>query len=67
MRERNLFRSMLSHDIRNPLNVIFNYADMIGDEPGLSAGARQLLPPAGRKARPATAAGGSTASRVASG
>jgi two-component system sensor histidine kinase/response regulator len=43
VRERNLFRSMLSHDIRNPLNVIFNYADMIGDEPGLSAGARQLL------------------------
>lgn len=43
VRERNLFRSMLSHDIRNPLNVIFNYADMIGDEPGLGAGARQLL------------------------
>lgn len=43
VRERNLFRSMLSHDIRNPLNVIFNYADMIGDEPGLSVGARQLL------------------------
>ena len=43
VRERNLFRSMLSHDIRNPLNVIFNYADMIGDEPNLSAGARQLL------------------------
>jgi signal transduction histidine kinase len=43
VRERNLFRSMLSHDIRNPLNVIFNYADMIGDEPGLSAAARLLL------------------------
>ncbi len=43
VRERNLFRSMLSHDIRNPLNVIFNYADMIGDEAGLSTGARQLL------------------------
>jgi len=43
VRERNLFRSMLSHDIRNPLNVIFNYADMIGDESGLSVGARQLL------------------------
>ena len=43
VRERNLFRSMLSHDIRNPLNVIFNYADMIADEPELSAGARLLL------------------------
>ncbi|MEO8601141.1 MAG: ATP-binding protein [bacterium] len=43
VRERNLFRSMLSHDIRNPLNVIFNYADMIADEPQLSAGARLLL------------------------
>ncbi|MFN8640890.1 MAG: hybrid sensor histidine kinase/response regulator [Candidatus Binatia bacterium] len=43
VRERNLFRSMLSHDIRNPLNVIFNYADMVGDEPGLSGTARQLL------------------------
>jgi signal transduction histidine kinase len=43
VRERNLFRSMLSHDIRNPLNVIFNYADMIADEGGLSTGARLLL------------------------
>jgi signal transduction histidine kinase len=43
VRERNLFRSMLSHDIRNPLNVIFNYADMIADEPELSAGVRLLL------------------------
>jgi signal transduction histidine kinase len=43
VRERNLFRSMLSHDIRNPLNVIFNYADMVADESGLSDGARQLL------------------------
>jgi signal transduction histidine kinase len=43
VRERNLFRSMLSHDIRNPLNVIFNYADMIADEGGLSAAARLLL------------------------
>ena len=43
IRERNLFRSMLSHDIRNPLNIIFNYADMIGDEPDLSAGVRLLL------------------------
>src|SRR5215813_1397305 len=36
--ERNLCRSMLSHDIRNPLNIIFNYADMIADEPHLSPG-----------------------------
>jgi signal transduction histidine kinase len=43
VRERNLFRSMLSHDIRNPLNIIFNYADMIADEPLLSAGVRLLL------------------------
>jgi len=43
VRERNLFRSMLSHDIRNPLNVIFNYADMVADEPQLSASARLLL------------------------
>lgn len=43
IRERNLFRSMLSHDIRNPLNIIFNYADMIGDEPDLSVGVRLLL------------------------
>ena len=41
--ERNLFRSMLSHDIRNPLNIIFNYADMIADEAQLSPGARLLL------------------------
>ena len=43
VRERNLFRSMLSHDIRNPLHIILNYADMVGDEPQLSAGARMLL------------------------
>ncbi len=41
--ERNLFRSMLSHDIRNPLHIIFNYADMIADEPQLSPGVRLLL------------------------
>jgi signal transduction histidine kinase len=41
--ERNLFRSMLSHDIRNPLHIIFNYADMIADEPQLSSGVRLLL------------------------
>jgi two-component system sensor histidine kinase ResE len=34
---------MLSHDIRNPLHIIFNYADMIADEPELSAGVRLLL------------------------
>jgi signal transduction histidine kinase len=43
VRERNLFRSMLSHDIRNPLHIIFNYADMIADEPQLSPGVHQLL------------------------
>jgi signal transduction histidine kinase len=43
VRERNLFRSMLSHDIRNPLHIIFNYADMIADEPQLSSGVRLLL------------------------
>ena len=43
VRERNLFRSMLSHDIRNPLHIIFNYADMIADEPHLSPGIRLLL------------------------
>jgi len=37
VRERNLFRSMLSHDIRNPLNIIFNYADMLSEEAQLSA------------------------------
>jgi len=43
VRERNLFRSMLSHDIRNPLHIIFNYADMIADEPHVSPGVRLLL------------------------
>jgi len=43
VRERNMFRSMLSHDIRNPLHVIFNYADMIAEEPHLSLAVRQLL------------------------
>jgi signal transduction histidine kinase len=43
IRERNLFRSMLSHDIRNPLHVIYNYADMIADEPHLTASTRVLL------------------------
>jgi signal transduction histidine kinase len=35
LEERNLYRSVLSHDIKNPLNIIFNYADMIGEEPHL--------------------------------
>lgn len=43
VRERNLFRSMLSHDIRNPLNIIYNYADMVGEEIALAPGARELL------------------------
>jgi len=43
VRERNLFRSMLSHDIRNPLNIIFNYADMLSEESQLSAAGRTLL------------------------
>src|SRR5215468_2951722 len=43
MRERNLFRSMLSHDLRNPLHIIFYYADMIAEEPQLSSAAQLLL------------------------
>ncbi len=43
VQERNLFRSMLSHDIKNPLHIILNYADMLEDEPQLSADARLLL------------------------
>jgi len=35
LKERNLYRSVLSHDIKNPLNIIFNYADMVGDEANL--------------------------------
>jgi signal transduction histidine kinase len=41
--ERNLYRSMISHDIKNPLHIILNYADMIEDEPHLRAETRMLL------------------------
>ena len=41
--ERNLYRSMLSHDIKNPLHIILNYADMIEDEPHLGHEARLML------------------------
>ncbi len=41
--ERNLYRSMLSHDIKNPLHIILNYADMIDDEPQLRGETRMLL------------------------
>jgi two-component system sensor histidine kinase/response regulator len=43
VRERNLFRSMLSHDLRNPLHIIFNYADMIAEEAPLTPAAQLLL------------------------
>ncbi len=43
VRERNLFRSMLSHDIRNPLNIIYNYADMVEEEVRGAPVARDLL------------------------
>ncbi len=43
MRERNLFRSMLSHDIRNPLNIIYNYADILGEEGSISDSGLELL------------------------
>jgi signal transduction histidine kinase len=43
VRERNLFRSMLSHDIRNPLNIIYNYADMVEEEIRGAPAARDLL------------------------
>jgi signal transduction histidine kinase len=41
--ERNLYRSMISHDIKNPLHIILNYADMIEDEPHLRTETRMLL------------------------
>jgi signal transduction histidine kinase len=41
--ERNLYRSMISHDIKNPLHIILNYADMIEDESQLSAESRLML------------------------
>lgn len=43
MRERNLFRSMLSHDIRNPLNIIYNYADILGEEMAIPEAGLDLL------------------------
>jgi signal transduction histidine kinase len=43
MRERNLFRSMLSHDIRNPLNIIYNYADILGEEMPIPEAGLELL------------------------
>jgi signal transduction histidine kinase len=43
LKERNLYRSVLSHDIKNPLNIIFNYADMVGDEPHLQPESRTFL------------------------
>jgi len=41
--ERNLFVSMLSHDIKNPVQVILSYADIIQEEADLSAEAQQFL------------------------
>lgn len=43
MRERSLFRSMLSHDIRNPLNIIYNYADILGEEMSVPEAGIELL------------------------
>jgi signal transduction histidine kinase len=43
VQERNLYRSMISHDIKNPLHIILNYADMIDDEPQLGPETRMLL------------------------
>lgn len=43
MRERSLFRSMLSHDIRNPLNIIYNYADILGEEMPIPEAGMELL------------------------
>jgi signal transduction histidine kinase len=43
LKERNLYRSVLSHDIKNPLNIIFNYADMVGEEQHLRPEARMFL------------------------
>jgi signal transduction histidine kinase len=43
LKERNLYRSVLSHDIKNPLNIIFNYADMVGEEPDLRPESRMFL------------------------
>jgi signal transduction histidine kinase len=43
MQERNLFRSMLSHDIRNPLNIIYNYADILAEDGFEADSGRELL------------------------
>ncbi len=43
MQERNLFRSMLSHDIRNPLNIIYNYADILAEGTTVEDSGRELL------------------------
>jgi len=43
MRDRSLFRSMISHDIRNPLNIIYNYADMLEEVTEVSDTGRELL------------------------
>jgi signal transduction histidine kinase len=43
VKERNLYRSVLSHDIKNPLNIIFNYADMVGEEAHLRQESRMFL------------------------
>ncbi len=43
MRERSLFRSMLSHDIRNPLNIIYNYADILSEETPVTETGHDLL------------------------
>lgn len=43
MRDRSLFRSMISHDIRNPLNIIYNYADMLEEAMPAADAGRELL------------------------
>jgi len=43
MRDRSLFRSMISHDIRNPLNIIYNYADMLEETMPPADAGRELL------------------------
>ncbi len=44
MQERNLFRSMVSHDIRNPLNIIYNYADILAcEETEISESSSELI------------------------
>lgn len=43
VRERNLFLSMLSHDIKNPIQVILSYADIVQEDPQLPAESHQFL------------------------